>query len=1068
LRNQGNLASKHFREQIFRWLIHLTNQPDLWFPYIYGQIPFQIIIKRIAELVEQSGLLIIDDLPESTSQENLYQEIEITAKEFSNYGVKIITTGQWSLPPLLNVQPPSSILTRSCPYFSSEEVQILLNTAGIAKVLKTEKIAIWITATTKGHPSLVNATIRWLEQQGNHVSISTYDGLITGEPVKDVLEHNRALLIQTLSPTRKELLYRLSLINDVFGRGLVLTIANIPPAILNPAETLENLIGPWLDQLTDGSFEVTPLLANSGKDNLPFEVERSVHLSVANQYLTKHIIESSKANTVLVHLWQAHDYLQFAGVLIKFLLAAKTQEQAKYIDWACELLYGIDWPSEINMGLRIMIRAAQVRTLALAGGKYNKINDDLEHLLSQANVDEEAFAILFALVNAGILNEELPVEVTIPRSFDIFRLIQKSSSLKGVISSELLEYLPNAVWSQGMRVKNRDEIKLFIENFISLSKSYRNFFVEASLATEVSTHIMDQSWYSEASKPPEQRDWQSVLTFLDEINRYPEIQNYICFQVAIARSRAVILADYLKQTDNAIRVLNDLPLLTNLDMKFQVNYSKGCFASDAGMNQQAVTFFTQAEKTGGSGYSFYRLDNTSRLAIETSRQQDWLAAKDLIINAIHRFAISEEKVLLKWNRLELFGELAFIHWSTGDLAKVCGAMYGFVMGLVIEKNVEDLRYREAFNKAGHGLGWFISVASTGKPPIATLSGGEYTPVQAGLFGIRRESMGSFVSPVGFSKALILTQMAMFAEAVSHWRMSWILYERAQVQYQLEENSGSLNANMFYLDLASLEAIFGDPEKAINYALQAKKVLALERLIGRNKEIIASSFDLKIDSYLSEVTYEDYQKAETHLLYVIFGPLFSHLIGTDWKTIEIISKLALWEREIIEHKTDLLFTCEWLKVIKYFGDLIFYWKEGRQIDPNFKVFEDRTTFDIFRYLLSSDQPKVNLKEAFQNQVSAIISISQYGHYAKHMLPGIGRFVYRYWLGIAQNRRFALRYPQQFLDDLEVTSPNLGGATLERVLKNSAQAIGVDIPDDVRKKLNQVRRISMAWDSKSGLH
>ena len=55
LRNQGNLASKHFREQIFRWLIQLKKQPDLWFPYIYGQIPFPIIIRTIAELVKQNG-----------------------------------------------------------------------------------------------------------------------------------------------------------------------------------------------------------------------------------------------------------------------------------------------------------------------------------------------------------------------------------------------------------------------------------------------------------------------------------------------------------------------------------------------------------------------------------------------------------------------------------------------------------------------------------------------------------------------------------------------------------------------------------------------------------------------------------------------------------------------------------------------------------------------------------------------------------------------------------------------------------------------------------------------------
>lgn len=1068
LRNKGDLAIKHFRDQMVRWLIQLTGQPAFWIRYQTGSISFTEIIAVITESLGKDGLLIADDLPDPTYFEDLYSELEIIAREFSGHGLKIVTTSQRTLPPHLNIHLPSQITICACPYFTVENIQTFLKQAQVPRELQNENIAIGITALTKGHPSLVTATIRWLEQQGTQISLSTYDGLITGEPVKGTLEYNRRHLLRTLDSSSKNMLYRLSIIGEKFGRELVFDIANIPPTIVNPEETLEKLIGPWLDRSVDDFFEVSPLLANSGNGNLSFEVQRSIHILVAEQYLKKRIIDSSKANTILIHLWQAHDYVRFATTLIQFLLSAKTRAQAKYIDWACGLVFGVDWPDEINHGLRIMIRAAQVRTLALAGGKYKKINDELEFLLSQANVDEEAPAIIFAYMNAGILNEELPVEITIPRSFEVFRLINKSSLFKEAFSSELLEHLPNAVWSQGMRVKNRDQIKLFIENFISLSESDRNSFVEASFAIEVSSQMIDQSWFSEASKPQEQRDWQAVISFLDEIYSYPDIQKTICFEVAVARSRAVIYADYLNQTDKAIDILDSLPQLTNPDALFLVNYSKGCFALDDGKSEQAIIFLTRAENTGGSGYSFYRLDNTKKLAIETSKQQDWIAAKTLFINAIHQFRRSEGKVLYTWERLELFGELAFIHWSNGNLARACGAMYGFVMGLVTEKDVEDHRYREAFNKAGHGLGWFVAVAGTGKPPSATLSGDEYTPVQAGLFGIRRDSMGDFISPVGFSKALLLTQLAMLADAAYLWRMSWNLYKLALEYYQREDKLDSLRAGMTLHGLAGLEAIFGDPKEAINYALKAKKVLALERVIGRKKEILASSIDISINSYLSEITDEDYQKAERHLLYLVFSPLLSHFIGTNLNTTEMLSKLALWEREITEHETDFLYTNEWLKVIKYFRDLILYWKEDRQIDHNFEVFEDRSTFEIFWYLLSSDKPKINLKEAYQNQVSAIITMPQYGKFAKHMLPGIGRFIHRYWLVVAQRRRFALRYPQQFLDDLQATSPNLGGATLAYVLKSAGQAIGVNIPSDVREKLNQVREISMPWDFKSGIN
>lgn len=1067
LRSRGDLVVKHFHEQIIRWLIQFTGKPAIWLMYQTSSVSFMDIINIIAGILSENGLLIVDDLPDPTDFDDLYRELEIITGVFSSCGSKIITTGQRPLPPYLNVHSPSQIIARTCPDFSATDIEAFLKLAQVHSELQNENIAILISATTKGHPSLVAATIRWLEQRGDQISLGTFDGLLTGEPVKDTLEYNRRYLLQALDNKSKELLYRLSIIGEKFGMRLLLDIAEIPPAITFPREQLENLLGPWINRSLDDFFEVSPLLVNSGNENLSFDIQRSVHILVAEQYLHKRIIDSSKANTILIHLWQSHDYVRFATTLIQFLLSAKNQAQAKYIDWACGLVYDVNWPDEINLGFRIMIRAAQVRTLALAGGKYKKINDDLESLLSQADMEEEAPAIIFAYVNAGILNEELSVEITIPRSFEVLQLINKSTLLREVFSSDLLDHLPNAVWSQGMRVKNRDQIKLFIENFISLSESDRNSFVEASFATEVSTHMIDQSWYSEASKPQEQRDWQSVLSFLDEIYSYPDIQNINCYQVAVARSKAVIYADYLKQADKAIEIFDDLPQLSNPDSLFLVNYSKGCFASDAGMSKQAEQHFIQAEKIEGSGYSFYRLDNKKRLAIETSKLQDWKTAKALLIDVIHRYWRSEGKSLFTWERLELFGELAFIHWSNGNLARACGAMYGYVMRLVGEKDIEEPRYKEAFNKAGHGLGWFVAVSGTGRPPSATLNGGEYTPVQAGLFGIRRENLGNVVSPVGFSKAIMLTQLAMFADSACLWRTSWSLYKLALEQYQQEDRLDTLRAGMIIGDLACFEAMFGDPNEALNYTLQAKNVLAIERVIGRNKERLSSVIDRKIDMYSSEITDEDYQLVERHLLYVVFCPLLSHFMSTEFNTGEILTKLALWEQEIINRESDFLYTNEWLKVIKYFGNLIRYWKEGYPTDDDFEVFNDKSTFEIYRHLFSSDQSKIKLKEAYQNQVSSIISLPQYGTFAKHMLPGLGKFIHRYWLNIAKTRRFALRYPQQFLEDMQSTSPNLSGDTLAHVLKSAGHAIGVSIPSSVIEKLDQVRNIYMPWNSKSGL-
>lgn len=1062
LRNKGDTATKHFRDQIVCWLIRLTGQPTIWLLYQAGIISFIEIIPMIAEKIGKEGLLIVDDLPDPTTYEDLYGDLEITAREFLSHDSKIITTSQRVLPPHLIVNLPSPIIIRSCPYFTDVDILALLSQAKIPIELQNENIAIWITAITKGHPILVAATIRWLEQQGAQISLSTYDGLITGEPVKDTLEYNRRLLLRTLDSSSKDLLFRLSIVGEKFDRELATDIADISPPVEHPGNTLDNLIGPWLEHPSGEFFEITPLLENSGRENLPLETQKQVHLIIVQRYLQQRTIKISDAHHLIRHLLLAQDYVRFAEILVELLQSTKSKAQAKYIDWACGLFLGASWPDELNIGYRIMIRAAQVRNLALAGSKFEKANNDLNFLLAQVNVEEYAPPILFAYVNTGFGNVDLPIEITIPRSFEFIHILYRSPAFHEIIDEDLLNHLPIAIWAQGMRAQNKEQVRLFIDAIKGLSNSEQQFLFSASLVMEEAVHMIDQCWFFEASKPPEQQDWVSILSFLDNIEEYGYVKNNLCFQLAIARSRAVIYSDYLKQPSKALEILDSFSTSKDLDATFLKYYSIGCVSSDAGHINIAADSFSEALSVGGNSFSFYRLDNMRRYAIEKSRQQDWKTAKSLLITTVHHFQRNEGKEFFTWESLELLGELAYIHWSNGDFTKACGAMYGYVMGLVAEKDVENPRFKEAFNKAGHGLGWFVAISITGEPPSRTQSGDKYTPVYAGLFGIRNQNLGNFTPLIGFSKAVLLTQLAMLAYASGLIRMSWILYKLALDHYQEEGKAGCLRADMIYLDLAPLEAFFGDPSVSLEYALQAKNVLALMRVVDREKEELPSSMDLSMELFSSKTSDVDYQIAERHLLYVVFAPMLSYFMGANLNTTEIILKLTEWEKTILEHEAEFLYTKEWLMIIQFLNNLIRFWKEGHQIDFDFEVFGDKSSFEIFCHLFSSDRPDISLKEAFRKQVSAIIAIPQYGRFAKYIFPGLGRFIHRYWLVIAQTRRFALRNPQLLYDELLSTSPNLGGATLAHVLKSAGQAVGVNLPNDIKEQLNQVWKISQPWD------
>lgn len=1056
LRNKESIAPQHFREQLVLWLCHLTGDKSIWFSYISGIINFPEVVNSISLQIKSGCILVIDDLPDPVSFEDFYFEILFVSRVLAFKGVKIVTTGQRSLPPIVEANFP--VYKQGCPFFDTEEILILLKKSNVPKEIQSEKIAVWINATTRGHPSLVVATIHWIKKQGEEISLETYDGLIEGKPMEDTLEYHRRVLVNTLDISSRELIYLLSLIGEKFNRDLAIEIAQINPLIENPSEVFDSLKGLWIDKSEENYYELSPLLSKSGQANLPFETQQKVHLYCAEQYLRRDIVDISKAHIVLMHLWQAQDYQMYAHILILLLLATKTKAQAEFIDWANYLFIDVDWPDEINLGLRIMIRAAQVRNLAIAEKDYVKAFDDMEILISLVEKDEFAPAILFAYVHVGILCEPLPVEITIPKAFMVIQLINSMPILDQEFSSDLVEHLPNAIWSQGMHVKSKGQITMFIDHFSNLMEESLALMSEATFATEVSTHLIDQSWFSEASKPTDEQNWEEVISFLDGIFENPLISRGDFFRVAFARAKSVIYAEYLNQLDEALLVLDEFEDLEDPDADFIVNYTKGCLTADAGRNKDAERYLSYAKDLAGSGFAFYRLDCIKRLAIIKSSLKKYEAAKALCIEAIHRFAKSEVKEIFALHRYEMFGELAFIHWSNGDVKKACGAMFGFVMALVeIDNYIENNKYKEAFNKAGHGLGWFVSVVNSGKPPSMTLDGEEYAHLYAGIFGIPREQLGNHIPPFGFSKALMLNQLARFAQGAGLLRMSWKLYHLSLEQYQLEKKSEDLHLVTLFPELANLEMIFGSPQKSLEHAINAVKFMAFGKANINNLEKDPKA-NITVESVGAKIADDDLKTAERHLLYIVFAPLVAKIVGQNYSESEISDELEKWETAILELQRELFYKEEWIKAIRYVDDLYHYWKNGAEVEEGFQVFDDSSVFELFRYLVRSVRSETKIKDAFRYQVTVSISLPQYDRFSKYLVYDIGKFIHKFWLNFAYSRRFAVRNPQLFLEKLLSIKPTLGGVTISHVLIEASHALGIDLPSDVRNKIKQLRAIS----------
>jgi len=352
------------------------------------------------------------------------------------------------------------------------------------------------------------------------------------------------------------------------------------------------------------------------------------------------------------------------------------------------------------------------------------------------------------------------------------------------------------------------------------------------------------------------------------------------------------------------------------------------------------------------------------------------------------------------------------------------------------------------------------MARWGNPPPKTLDGEDYAPVQPGFFVVRRPRIGEHVSPMGFANSHLLRQLALFAEGVDLLRMARSIL-KLSLDHSMIENRNDTHSQMAYVELATLETILGSPYQALQYGIIARKFFV--SLTTLRKESTQSDYLTKFseDSQSPKLGVADYGKAEERLLYTIFVPLFVKLIASNSNMSTILDELNNWNNEIVVIKSDLLLANDWLKLIHYFKDLILFWKDNADIDNEFVIFDQSTFFEIFRFLLGSERSNISLNDAYISQVRVAITLPKYGDYAKYMYLGIGKFVHRYWLGIARTRRFALHHPSIFLDELIAIPPNDGAGTLYDVLISAGRAVGVNLSDDVKDDLKKVKSMVKPW-------
>lgn len=1050
-RNRGIDSINHLHDQLASWLTQVTGKIDYWHLYMNG-LSLVDLVNLLAKNIGKGSLLILDDLPNFVKSPGFYDELEIVSKILLENKIKILTTCQWPMPAYIKRNFSSQLLVTGCPTFTTDDILEFLALSGAPDKYKKDGIVTWIFILSKGLPCLVVSTIYWLIASNWDYSSTTIDDFINGEPIRETLEDNQKILLSKLGNPEKELIYRLSIIGDNFTKNTGIEIASLSPKISFPNEVLNNLIGPWIDQLDNGDLNVTPLLLQSGENNLPFEIKQSIHRLIVKNIAPNNVISASKASSFFAHLWQAHDYQDFARAIFELLVKVRTVEQARYFDWVTDLLVGIPWPEEIDLNWRIFIRSEQVRVSAMANKNYYKINLELDSLLKQANIQVNLLSMITAYLSTGLVNIELPLSITLPRSLALLQLSTLNPNpLEQFFNKDLINHLPITLWAQGIKAQSYEQIKNFLEELSKLESNTMSFICNSQDYLEACVHLIDRLVVLEAKKPSLEQDWFLVLSELDYLENLSIVKAYYPLQVSFDRTRAIIYSDFQNKPNEAILYLDNLNLSSNLEVSFIINYTKGCIFATDSQHNNAIECFQKAENISINHFKFYKFENAKFLLLEYSKNNEYIKSIQQTTHLILGLKQSSDNLQLdKWEKYEILAELSIVYWENKDFRKACASLFIYVQAIVEEQNFEDKRYKELFNKLGHCLGWYLSIAQNGNPITTTLSGDMYAPVKTGFFCIKNETLGNYESPYGYNKELLLLQYGLLCHTCGLNRLALRSFRTLFTLFTNNRIKSFIIVNKSFCDLSILEFLYGNNGNWINYYQNAIECLAaihanLEKLNSDQQEINKTvDFSLIKDS--------DLQIAERQTLYLIVIPIFFGLI--DENNANKQDKLAELANEIQRLQRSYNYDLdEWKCVFKYLSGLFTFTNLGNKLDYPGK--RDKNIFEIIWYILVSTNKEMPLTDVLKMQLSAVLSLVEYGTLTSSISFYIGKIMYTFWQKVAKEQRFLIFSPDELLNNLAKFTLNQGANTIRKVINAVSFSVKISISEEYKEKLKTLK-------------
>jgi hypothetical protein len=506
--------------------------------------------------LKEESFLLLDDLPRHESGDALTEHLSWLAIGCRNARVKLVSTSRYRLPTrTATIVGPEGILEVQSPQFSDSDARELFLAYGASDSVLPDHTLRLINALASGHPLLLTLAARYLAAANWKITDAELDGLLRGDHARGIADEVLTKICNSLDPEQRDLLYRLCLSIKPIKDEVALQLANVHPSISHPKERLSSLIGAWLQRPDSSSVSVSPVAKGIAHGNLDEATFRNCHLALAHS-ITSEVMDPWDAQFAIGHFTQAHAFNNAGMLLLSLLSELRAQPYFQPYSSIMTIWAKSPLPAEMEIGIRIFIRALQFWVYPRYGQSDAFALKELDQLIGEATPREAPVVQRVAAVAQLFLSPR-----DFPRAIKYFNrsvtLLRESKIDPADLMMPRGKKPVESLWNSITNIQTVDHLEQWLDAFNRLDATERQVVMRSKDAILGCMVLADRLILIEADKPDSKRNWSPVASSVQRIHQLASEWNWEHLEACAIQSEITLFGDYLHDTSSCEQKVND-------------------------------------------------------------------------------------------------------------------------------------------------------------------------------------------------------------------------------------------------------------------------------------------------------------------------------------------------------------------------------------------------------------------------------------------------------------------------------------------------------------------------------